>query len=283
MVLVQEIGQVTVEETMQHRQVNGYDMAYVEVGQGPPLLLVHGSLSDFRTWCPILGPLSRRHRIIAPSLRHFFPAHWDGVGDGFTMAQHVADVIGFIEASGPGPIDLLGHSRGGHVAFRVAQQRPELLRRLVLAEPGGDLDDTLASPGAKRPASLAALFAAAAKNIAGGDIEGGMTIFLDGLEGPGAWARHPESRRQQLRDNARTLLGQINENRQPFSLADAQSIRTPTLFIGGECSVGSLPVVMAALSANVKGARIATIPGATHTMHEQNPVAFTRAVLDFLA
>ena len=68
--------------------------------------------------------------MIAPSLRHFFPEHWDGVGSDYTMAQHVADTIGFIEALGTAPVDLMGHSRGGHIAFRVAQQRPDLLRRV---------------------------------------------------------------------------------------------------------------------------------------------------------
>jgi len=268
---------------MKHLKINGYDMAYLELGQGPPLLLLHGSLCDFRIWGPVLGPLSQCHRVIAPSLRHFFPAQWDGTGEGFTIAQHVADVIGFIEALGPGPIDLLGHSRGGHIAFRVAQQRPELLRRLTLAESGGDLDATLAEPGGKQPTALATLFAAAAKKIAADDIEGGMTIFVDGLEGTGAWAKLPEAARQPLRDNARTLLGQINENRPPFSLIDAESIHIPTLFIGGEKTGGSLPVVLKALSANVKGAKVATIPGATHPMFEQNPVAFANAILDFLA
>ena len=268
---------------MKHLKVNGYDMACLEVGQGSPLLLIHGSLDDFRIWSPALGPLSQRHRVIAPSLRHFFPAHWDGIGEGFTIAQHGADVIGLIEALDSGPIDLLGHSRGGHIAFRVAQQRPDLLRRLILAEPGGDLDASLAEPGAKPPISLTGHFAAAAQKIGAGDVEGGLTLFFDAIEGPGAWARHPEARRQPLRDNARTLLGQVHENRRPYSLADAQSIRTPTLFIGGEKTQGNLPVVMKALAANVKGAKVATIPGASHPMCEQNPVDFARAILDFLA
>jgi pimeloyl-ACP methyl ester carboxylesterase len=268
---------------MKHLRINGYDLAYLELGQGTPLLLIHGSLDDFRIWGPVLGPLSQRHRVIAPSLRHFFPAHWDGRGGGFTIDQHVADVIGLIEALDPSPVDLLGHSRGGHIAFRVAQQRPELLRRLILAEPGGDLDTSLAAAGAGPSASLAPLFAAAAQKIATGDVEGGMTLFFDGIEGPGAWARHPEAKRQPLRDNAHTLLGQVHENRRPYSLADAQAIRTPTLFIGGERTVGNLPIVLKALATNVQGAKVATIPGASHPMFDQNPVAFARVVLHFLA
>ena len=89
--------------------------------------------------------------MISVSLRRFFPEHWDGVGNDYLMAQHVADVIAFIEQIEPRPVDLMGHSRGGHIAFRVAEQRPDLLRRLVLAEPGGDLDASLIPPGASPP------------------------------------------------------------------------------------------------------------------------------------
>src|SRR6202035_3547346 len=128
---------------MQILNVNGYDMAYLELGSGPPLVCVHGTLGDFRTWSAVIGPLSKDYRVISISLRHFFPEHWDGVGGDYLMARHVADMIAFLERLDAGPIDLMGHSRGGHIAFRIAEQRPELLRRLVLAEPGGELDRSL--------------------------------------------------------------------------------------------------------------------------------------------
>ncbi len=60
---------------MQTLPVNGYDMAYLDVGAGPPLVCVHGSLCDFRIWFCVLGPLTKSHRVIAVSLRHFFPEH----------------------------------------------------------------------------------------------------------------------------------------------------------------------------------------------------------------
>ncbi len=66
--------QATPPAGMQTLPVNGYDMVYLGVGEGPPLVCVHGSLSDFRIWHCVVGPLSKRHRVIAPSLRHFFPS-----------------------------------------------------------------------------------------------------------------------------------------------------------------------------------------------------------------
>ena len=132
---------------MQILPVNGYDMAYLEVGQGPPLVCVHGSLCDFRIWSAVLGPLTQHHRVIAVSLRHFFPEHWDGIGDTYSIAQHVDDMIGFIERLDTGPVDLMGHSRG-HISFRVAQRRPDLLRRLSLASYQKYVKQVLRSPRA---------------------------------------------------------------------------------------------------------------------------------------
>jgi pimeloyl-ACP methyl ester carboxylesterase len=118
----------------------------------------------------------------------------------------------------------MGHSRGGHVAFRVAGRRPELLRRLILAEPGGELDATLDPAATPGPSPLAARIAASAAIIAAGDIDGGLTLFIDALEGPGAWKRLPATPKQLLRDNAMTLIGQVRDQRPPFSRADAEAI-----------------------------------------------------------
>jgi pimeloyl-ACP methyl ester carboxylesterase len=266
---------------MLHMRVNGYEMPYISVGQGEPLVCVHGSLGDFRSWFCVLGPLSRDHRVLTPSLRRFFPEPWDGVGDGFTVAQHVADLIAFLEGLG-GEINLLGHSRGGHIAFRLAQQRPDLVRRLILAEPGGDLDASLAPDARNVPPPLHSHVAVAAEKIAMGDIDGGLDSFLDATSGQGRWASLPAAARQRRRDNARTLLGQMNEGRQPYSRADAEQIRAPTLFIGGADTPGSLPIVLRALAAHVPGARLELIPKAGHSMFDDDPVRFCAVVLDFL-
>ena len=103
------------------------------------------------------------------------------------------------------------------------------------------------------------------------------------IEGDGAWARLPAAPKQQLRDNAYTLLGQVSENRRPYKRLEAESIKTPTLFVGGGNTRGALPRVLRALAAHVPGAKTATIPGAGHWMFEQAPQDFCRIVLEFLA
>ena len=86
-----------------------------------------------------------------------------------------------------------------------------------------------------------------------------------------------------LRDNATTLIGQTRDARPPFSKADAEAIRTPTLFIGGANTTGTLPKVLHALAANVAGSRTEMIPGTTHSMFEQAPQKYCGIVLAFLA
>ena len=141
----------------------------------------------------MLGPLSRRHRVIALSLRHFFPEQWDGRGGKFTIAQHVADVVGFIERLQAVPVNLIGHSRGGHIAFRVAQQRPELLQKLILAEPGGELDASFGEGANEDTSSARQRTLVAAEKIEAGDIEGGLKTFFEGIYGEGTWVQAPET------------------------------------------------------------------------------------------
>ena len=92
----------------------------------------------------------------------------------------------------------------------MVQQRPDLVRRVVLAEPGGDLDVSRAPPGAVPPPMRATSVAAAAK-IAAGDVDGRLAGFIDAVDGEGAWRALPAYEKQELRDNANTLLGQVHE------------------------------------------------------------------------
>ena len=274
---------------MRVMHVNGHDMAYAEHGAGTPLLLVHGTLLDQRWWAPQMEPLGEHHRVVAPSLRHYWPALWDGAtGGDFTIAQHVEDVAAFIEALGAGPVHLLGHSRGGHIAFRVAQRFPDRVRALVLAEPGGSLDEALGAAGGvpvqqQQPGmTLAEATARAAELIRGGDTDAGLALFVEAVGGPGAWKRSPERVVRMQRDNARTLLAQIGERRAPYTRADMEAIRAPTLLIGGADTRLLFPPILDAMERWIAGSERVAIPGTAHMMSDEDPAAFNRAVLDFL-
>ena len=130
--------------------VDGYPIAYAEAGSGTPLVMVHGTLGDQRSFAGQMEAFGAKYHAVSISLRHCWPDKWREDGD-FTIARHTADVAGFIRALGKGRVHLIGHSRGGHIAFRVAQHHPELLASVVLLEPGGELDESL---GGAPPAGI---------------------------------------------------------------------------------------------------------------------------------
>jgi pimeloyl-ACP methyl ester carboxylesterase len=273
---------------MRVAHINRYDMAYTEQGSGAPLVLIHGSLLDQRYWTPQMEVLGRQCRVVAVSLRHCWPERWDGVGNDFTMQQHVDDVAAFIAWLSVSPVNLLGHSRGGHVAFRVAQQFPDRVRALILAEPGGILDPTLHPTQAveapvQQGMSIGEATAKGAEIIGAGDVEGGLSLFVDAVNGPGAWEGMADHLKQMHRDNAYTLIGQLNERRPPFTRADMEGIQAATLLIGGEKSGRPFPQILDAMERLIAGSQRVTVPDTTHLMSEQNPAVFNSAVLDFLA
>jgi pimeloyl-ACP methyl ester carboxylesterase len=269
---------------MQVLKTNRYDMAFVERGEGIPLLLVHGSISDYRWWSEQMEPFGKHYRTIAVSLRHFWPERWNGEGDGFTIQQHTLDVAAFISALDAGPIHLLGLSRGGHIAFRVAQQFSDLVRALVLAEPGGVLDSSLETGLAPVGPTLALgpLYTATAEQIRRGKIDEGLAPAINSLVGPGGWERMPEPVKQIMRDNAQTLLGQIREVRVPFTRADAEAIRAPTLLMAGEWSPPAFHRILDGMQTAIPDVRRVSISDASHPSNIDNPRDFEREVLAFL-
>lgn len=259
--------------------INGIEQHFAEAGEGPPLVLVHGTLGDQRSWEMQMAAFGARYHVYALSLAHCWPGAWEESGD-FTIARHTADVAAFIRAIG-GRARLIGHSRGGHIAFRVASGHPELIEELVLVEPGGELDESLG--GAPASGGQAAGFARVAAEIAAGRIEEAMRINSENTGGPGAWDRKSRIAKQRALDNARTMLGQMHENRKPFSRAAAEAITARTLLINGDQTRPNFIAVVEALAGVMPDARREVIAGATHTVPTDQPGAFNAAVLGFLA
>jgi pimeloyl-ACP methyl ester carboxylesterase len=119
--------------------------------------------------------------------------------------------------------------------------------------------------------------------VQNGDVDGALTLFFDTIDGEGAWRRLPAAPKQQLRDNAFTLVGQVGENRKPFARSHAESIKTPTLLIGGGDTPGALSTTWRVLAQHIPGAKTAMIPGARHWIFDQAPQEFSKIVLEFLA
>lgn len=110
-------------------------LRYYVGGSGDPLLLLHGLGGSAANWVELMPQLLERFRVVAVDL----PGHagsgrlppGSGIGD---FAAVAADVLA---AETAGPALVAGHSLGGHIALRLAQSRPDLVRGLLLASPAG--------------------------------------------------------------------------------------------------------------------------------------------------
>ena len=85
----------------------------------------------------------------------YYPEPWDGRSNDFSVDQHASDVVAFIGKLNIGKVHLLGHSRGGDVVLRVANQRADLIKTLILEDASGfdkllsESPDSLSLSGAR--------------------------------------------------------------------------------------------------------------------------------------
>lgn len=119
-------------------RIGGRDLHCLTLGDGPPLILLHGAGGGAANWYRLLGPLSERFRVLAPDLPGF------GLSDPVTspgsasLGAEAAAALGeWVSRVVGSRVDLVGTSFGGLAALRLAQARPDSVRRLVLLDSVG--------------------------------------------------------------------------------------------------------------------------------------------------
>jgi pimeloyl-ACP methyl ester carboxylesterase len=266
--------------------VNGTNLAYIEQGQGPTLVLVHGTLIDYRYWAAQMDPFAERYRVIAVSLRHHYPNPSTDDQSDYGLRVHAADVAALIRTLAGPPVHLVGHSYGGFIALLVARDHPGLVRSLVLDEPAllSGLITTAQDKAEAQPIleAMGTSFKATVAQLEAGNREGAIRTFLEVVLGPGTYERLPEAARGQLMDNVHTLKANLTSAPEPFTCEDAKTLGVPALLIGGDVSPRIFPLWMNGLQPCLRTVERVTIPRASHGVHLDNPADFNRAVLEFV-
>src|SRR5947209_2904239 len=115
---------------MEHLTVhaNGAALHVARVGQGPPLLLLHGWPEFWLTWEPVMTRLADRHTLIAPDLRGYGDS--DKPTGPFAPENHATDMLALLDALGIGKAGVVGHDVGGAAMQSLARKAPERLAGL---------------------------------------------------------------------------------------------------------------------------------------------------------
>lgn len=249
-------------------------VSFQEYGFGKITLLVHGSLCDYRYWRWQMAALGEYGRVVAPSLRSYWPAPAQTRCTTCTVNRHAQDLVELASALSPDEaVNVVGHSRGAHVAMEMALMAPDRVSALVLADPGMNL------AGISNNRSFITL---AARAIEQGDPESGLATFIDAVSGENTWRRMTGWFKTMTRDNAHTLLWQSQEAGIDIEAARYQAIDCPVLLLGGQQSPPRYKQIIDALQGQFAKASRDIIPMASHGMNLANPKTFNRKVLEFL-
>jgi pimeloyl-ACP methyl ester carboxylesterase len=254
---------------------DGARIAFWTSGEGPPLLLVHGTTADHTTTWRYVGPaLERRFTVHAMDRRGR-----GGSGDGpaYDLQREAEDVAAVVDAIG-GPVTVLGHSHGALCAIEAALLTRNL-RRLILYEGvcrnGADLvpQDFIDRLDAMLKA---------------GDVEGMLVALLMELVGmppaeidllrsqPDAWAVRLA--------NAPTIPRELRAvERYRFEPDRFRDMRTPTLLLVGGSSPRREWDDATAVSAALPDARVVALAGQQHAAMYTAPDAFVGEVTRFAA
>jgi pimeloyl-ACP methyl ester carboxylesterase len=249
-------------------------IAYRRAGRGPPLLLLHGGLSDGRSWAPQLDSLAREYDVIA----------WDAPGCGgssdpttdLRLADYATAAAELVHALDVGPVHLVGHSFGAGLALDVCARHPSLVGSLVLSGAYAGWRGSL--PPEEVESRLRRGFADLAQPP-----ETWVDGYLAGFFSRAAPARTVAAVRAMMLDvrpaGARSMMTAFAD----ADLRDVLStIAVPTLLIYGAEDVRAPRDVAEALHANIPDSRLVFIATAGHDVNLEAPAEYDAAVLAFL-
>lgn len=268
--------------------INGDSLHYIETGTGDPVVFVHGSLGDYRTWGGQIDTFAKNYRVIAYSRRYAYPNN-KTVSDSsdYSVTPHAKDLNEFLKKLNVGPVHLVGHSYGAYTALLTTMEHPELVRSLTLGEPpvvsllfnvpGGD---TILNNFVTR------VMMPAGEALKANDSIKAVSVFVGGVMGDSLYySRMPVSHREILMANVLETRGTMAAENPfpPVSCEDLAKIKVPVLLVKGEKSPPFFLSVIGELERCISNRETATMANVSHGLQYENPAAFNEIVSRFLA
>jgi pimeloyl-ACP methyl ester carboxylesterase len=258
--------------------VGGSRIRYIEAGQGPAVVLIHGLAASMYSWRYAIVPLSQAgYRVIAYDNRGF--GFSDKPANGYTNAEYVQLLFGLLDSLHVPEAVLVGHSMGGAIAAEAALTQPERVRALVLVDAAG--------LGVRWPFML---------RVARWPF---VAPLFDRLRGRGSTAR---ILRSTYADASRVTSQDIDQYYAPVALPEfGRSLRGVLLHFRFDSLQGRLGSVVApalvmwgaqdnlispsigeAMVSQLPHASLVRFPAAGHALPEEAPDRFNRVLLGFL-
>ena len=251
-------------------------------GNGVPIVFVHGSWDDHRSWSPCAEQLAARHRIVSYDRRgHSASTAPERQG---SIIEDVADLVAILEHVGT-PSVLVGHSYGATVCILTTLDHPQLVIGAVVHEPPLFAVLKRDKQNAALLESVGASMAEAARLIELGHGEDGARTFVDDVAfGPGSWENtFNDDQRATMVANAGTWLDQYRDPDRlalsPTRLAEADR---PLLITRGTQSPAIYGPSLDIALAGAPNVACSYIDGAGHAAPLTHPDDLARVITDFI-
>ena len=250
---------------------------------GDPLVFVHGSWVDHHAWDEVVPFLSRSFQVLTYDRRGHSqserPASPGSVG------EDAGDLAALIEALDLAPAHIVGNSIGASIVLRLAVERPDLFRSMIVHEP--PLFALLAGRPQERETlrMIQERIAEVVDLLEAGDLEGGVRQFVETIAfGPGAWAQVPPQLRQTVIFNAPTFLDEMHDPEAlTLSLARLGGFYHPALLTASEKSPPFFAPIVDQIAAALPRAGRKTYLGLDHEPEQGDLQLYIETLTEFIS
>jgi pimeloyl-ACP methyl ester carboxylesterase len=270
-------------------------VAYLDRGEGPPLLLLHGCPFSSFIWRKLIPELTASHRCLAPDLLGLGDTETPPGAD-WSLPAQATTILGLLDALHIVATDVVGHDHGAAIAQLLAAEHPERIRRLVITNaeaydnwPSAEelpflratqipvLGQFLLWAWSRRPLLKLVL-------RTGKAVHNPSVLTRELLDG---YLRANLVDRRRRAKTRRFLAGQLDPANQRCTAAALPGLRRfthPTLIIWGRDDPHFGPQWAERLHADIPGAvRLELLPATGHLLMEEQPDRLATLVSDFLA
>src|SRR5580692_5145882 len=266
---------------MRRIRVGVLNVAVTDVGDGPPVVLLHGLGCGRRMWFHQIRALRSRFRVIAYDQRGHGLTDAPAIATEYSAAHLARDLVGVLDALKIERAAIVGFSLGGGPALALAASKPERVSRLVLADVGAGADDPVKIEGMVRR-WVKLIDQGAADELVCEMLRSELFKIYARRNNRSLEHMAALIRATPLNGLRFTLSEVLAKRKSLFRLTDVlKAVRAPTLVLVGQhdyvCSKASKLIAQTIPNASLK-----IIDDSGHMSPLEQPAAFTTALLRFL-